>query len=62
MEQDKLKKSRRYFDRQFKVDAVRSLAESGKSASEVAKDLGVKRNQLDCWRRLLGEKPPPGGF
>jgi hypothetical protein len=30
-EQDKLKKSRRFFDRQFEVDAVRLLAESGKS-------------------------------
>jgi transposase-like protein len=41
---------------------VRLLAESGKAVSEVAKDLGVMRNQLDRWKKLLGEKSPPGGF
>jgi transposase len=62
MEQDKVKKARRYFDQQFKVDAVRLLAESGKSVSEVAKDLGVNRNQLDRWKKLLGKKSPQVAF
>jgi transposase len=63
MEQDKLKKSRRYFDQQFKVDAVRLLAESGKSVSEVAQNLGINRNQLDRWKKeLLGKKSPQAAF
>jgi transposase-like protein len=44
MEQDKVKKSRRRFDQQFKVDAVRLLAESGKTVSEVARNLGIGRS------------------
>jgi transposase-like protein len=63
MEQDKVKKSRRYFDQQFKVDAVRLLAESGKPISEVAQNLGINRNQLDHWKKqLLGKKSPQAAF
>jgi transposase len=63
MEQDKVKKSRRYFDQQFKVDAVRLLTESGKPASEVARNLGINRNQLDRWKRqLLGKNSPQAAF
>jgi transposase len=62
MEQGNVKKSRRYFDQQFKVDAVRLLSESGKPVSEVAKELGVNRNQLDRWKRLLGKKGPHAAF
>ena len=63
MEQDKVKKSRRYFDQQFKVDAVRLLTESGKPASEVARHLGINRNQLDRWKRqLLGKNSPQAAF
>ncbi len=62
MEQGSVKKSRRYFDQQFKVDAVRLLSESGKPVSEVAKELGVNRNQLDRWKRSLGKKGPQAAF
>ena len=43
MEQDKVKKSRRRFDQEFKVDAVRLVAESGKTVSEVARNLLIGR-------------------
>jgi transposase len=63
MEQDKVKKSRRRFDQQFKVDAVRLLSESGKSVSEVARDLGIGRSQLEDWKKLLlGNKSPLSAF
>ena len=62
MEQDKVKRSRRHFDAQFKIDAVRLLSESGRSISEVAKELGVNRNQLDRWKRLLAKKSAPAAF
>lgn len=56
MEQGKVKKARRYFDQQFKVDAVRLATESGKSVAEVARELGINRNVLDRWTRALGKK------
>ena len=63
MEQDKVKKSRRYFDQQFKVDAVRLVAESGKPVAEVARELGINRNQLDRWKRhCWGRSHPQAAF
>ncbi len=51
MEQSK--KVRRHFDRQFKVDAVRLLNESGKPVAEVARELGVRDTILHRWKRQL---------
>jgi transposase-like protein len=62
MEQSKAKKSRRYFDQQFKIDAVRLASESGKSISEVARELGIGRTLLDRWKRALGKKGPAAAF
>lgn len=63
MEPGNVKKSRRRFDQQFKVDAVRLLAESGKSVSEVARNLGIGRSQLEEWKKhLLGNTSPQAAF
>lgn len=63
MEQGNEKKSRRHFDQQFKVDAVRLLTESGNGVAEVARNLGIGRNQLDRWKKqLLGKKTPQAAF
>lgn len=62
MEPDSRKKSRRHFDQQFKVDAVRLISESGRPIAEIAKELGVNRSQLDSWKRQLGKKPPHIAF
>jgi transposase len=62
MEQNKATKSRRHFDQQFKVDAVRLVTESGRPVSEIAKELGINRNQLDHWKRLLGKKALQAAF
>jgi transposase len=51
------KKNRRKFDHQFKVDAVRLLAESGKPVTEVARDLGVRDTVLHRWKRELSPGP-----
>ena len=59
MEQGNVKKSRRRFDQQFKVDAVRLLGESGKTVSEVARNLGIGRSQLESWKRQLEGKTSP---
>jgi transposase len=63
MEQGKEKKPRRHFDQQFKVDAVGLVTESGRSIAQVARDLGIGRNQLDRWKaQLVGKKTPQAAF
>jgi len=42
--------NRRTYDRQFKIDAVKLLKESGKTASEVANNLGIKCDLLSRWK------------
>ena len=49
---------RKQFSRQFKLEAVRLLEQSNKTGAELARELGVRRNQLYKWRRevlLRGE-------
>jgi transposase len=48
-------KSRRKFDKQFKVDAIELLERSRKTITEVAEDLGIKPYALSRWRRELIE-------
>ena len=43
--------SRRKYDREFKLEAVRLVTEGGRPAVEVARDLGVHENLLYNWRR-----------
>ena len=62
MEQSKAKKPRRFFDQQFKVDAVRLATESGKPVAEVARELGINRNVLDRWKRILGKRGAAAAF
>lgn len=59
MDQDAGKRSRRRFDEQFKLDAVRLLNESGRRVSEVARELGVGRSQLERWRKQLQKAKSP---
>ena len=46
---------RRKFDRAFKLSAVRLLAASGESVSQVARSLGIHDNLLRRWRKQLGD-------
>jgi transposase len=48
---------RRRFDGQFKLDAVRLIQESDRAISDIAKDLGVRRELLYKWKRELEEDP-----
>jgi len=43
--------NRRTYDRQFKIDAVKLLKESGKTATEIADNLGIKRDLLSRWTK-----------
>lgn len=41
---------------EFKVEAVRLLNEGGKPASDIARELGVKRTLLYRWRDRLADR------
>ena len=54
---------RKTYTSQFKREAVRLMASSEKPASDVARQLGVRRNQLYKWKEQLakrGAKAFPG--
>lgn len=57
---------RQSFTREFKLEAVRLLRSSGRPAAEVARELGVRRNQLYKWDEQFKNKgtdevfPGPG--
>ena len=46
-------KSRRKHSLEFKLEAVRQVAEHGRPVSEVADSLGVNRNMLSSWKKQL---------
>jgi len=41
------------FTREFKIEAVRLMNESDKPSSEIAAELGIRRNQLYKWKEQL---------
>jgi transposase len=45
-----MKKGRRHFDKEFKLMAV-NLCHTGKSAKEVAEDLGIRTELVRRWKR-----------
>jgi transposase len=57
---------RKQYSRQFKLEAVRLLKTRQTSGAQLARELGVRRNQLYKWRdqvQRLGERdafPGPG--
>ncbi len=53
MEGEGLKKKR--FDKDFKVSAVKMVTEQGHKASEVARSLGLRPNQLYGWKRKFSQ-------
>ena len=44
------------YTREFKIEAVRLMAESDKPSSELAAELGIRRNQLYKWKEQLENK------
>jgi transposase-like protein len=50
---------RKKFTKEFKLEAIRLMEESSKPATEVARELGIRRNQLYKWQekfRMHGEE------
>lgn len=46
---------RRVYTKEFKEQAVMLIETSGKSVSEIAKDLGIRENNLWRWRKEFRE-------
>jgi len=55
------KKLRKKFDNTFKQRAVELWLSSGRSATEVAAELGFHAQRLSAWRRRFAPPPPGGG-
>lgn len=49
-------KRRRHFTREFKVEAVRRIADQGKSLPEVARELGLGESLLRAWKQALAKE------
>lgn len=47
---------RKTFTKEFKLEAVRLLQKGDKPAATVARELGVRRNQLYKWQEQLSDK------
>ena len=45
-----MRKERQSFSREFKLEAVRLMDEGKKPAADIARELGIRRNQLYKWK------------
>lgn len=50
---------RRKYTEEFKREAIRLMEISGKPIAAIARDLGIKDNNLYRWRGLYGSQHPP---
>ena len=48
--------TKKRFDRDFKVSAVKMVTEGGHKATEVARSLGIHQTQLYRWKRQFGDQ------
>jgi transposase len=48
-------KTRKRYDREFKLSAVKLVLDSGKSVGSIAKELGVSENALFIWKKRYME-------
>ena len=58
-----MKKVRKKYEREFKMEAVRLLEASGQSASQLERELGIGKGNLWRWKRKFaadGEDAFPG--
>ena len=53
-----MSKTRRQYSAEFKSEAVRLVRESGRSASEVANELGIGQPTLSRWVRAASSEEP----
>ena len=53
---------RKQYSKEFKLEALRLLEHSGKQGAKLARELGVRRNLLYKWRRIVQLKGEEGSF
>mgnify|MGYP003525823812 FL=1 len=56
------KQHRAVFTKEFKLAAVARLKDGRQTATALALELGVRRNQLYKWAKTLEQNGPEGGF
>lgn len=57
------RKPYRKFSKEFKIEAVRLSEESDKPVTQIARELGIRQNQIYKWKKQLenkGEEAFPG--
>ena len=52
-----MKRKRRRFSREFKIEAVNLVTKEGNSIVDVARDLDLHPNTLGLWKNQLAEDP-----
>jgi transposase len=52
----KTRKPRSIYTREFKLEAIRLMKESERPSTEIAAELGIRRNQLYRWKEQLEQK------
>jgi transposase len=51
-----MSRKRKRYTREFKVEALRLVRESGKPVAQIARELGIGAELLHSWKRRLEEK------
>ena len=54
-------RKRKQFSREFKLEALRLLEEGKKPGADLARELGIRRNQLYKWKETM-DKHGEGSF
>ncbi len=49
-------RKRKVFSREFKLEATRLLEEGRKPAADLARELGIRRNQLYKWKEAIDQE------
>jgi transposase len=65
MEEKKKRRPRRRYTQEFKLEAVRLVESTGRSVSEIARDLGIDHKSLHAWLKQThvdAGKGPPGAL
>ncbi|HLF17903.1 MAG TPA: transposase [Candidatus Omnitrophota bacterium] len=45
-----------HHSREFKLEAVKMSQQSGRTVAEVARELGIRENDLHAWRKMVKEQ------
>ncbi len=53
---------KRQYDKEFKMDAAKLVVETGKTAAQVARDLGIAEQTLHNWIKKYKEDNDGGSF